>query len=87
MESIYKSEDIVPLFKVPIACKVQVFKLLSTGLPRRRMLDLGLIPGTIIDVVRKSPLGDPVAYNIRGALIALRQEESEQILVRKINNL
>lgn len=85
MEPIYMHEDLVPLFKVPIGSKVQVSKLLSVGLPRRRMLDLGLIPGTVIDVVRKSPLGDPVAYNIRGALIALRQEESEQILVRKIN--
>ena len=49
------------------------------------MLDLGIIPGTAIDVIRKSPLGDPIAYNIRGASIALRKEETEQILVSKIN--
>lgn len=85
MKSIYMREDFVPLFKVPTGSKVQVSKLLSMGLPRRRMLDLGLIPGTVIDIVRKSPLGDPIAYNIRGALIALRKEEAEQILVCKVN--
>lgn len=73
------------LTDIPVGSKVQVLKLLSTGLPRRRMLDLGLIPGTIIDIVRKSPLGDPIAYNIRGAIIALRREESDQILVKLIS--
>lgn len=75
----------ISLSKIPVGSKVQVLNLLSTGLPRRRMLDLGLIPGTIIDVIRKSPLGDPIAYNIRGAMIALRKEESDQILVKLIN--
>lgn len=85
MKSISMNEHSIPLCEVPIGHKVQVFELLSTGLQRRRMLDLGLIPGTTIEVIRQSPLGDPIAYNIRGALIALRKEESKQLLVRKIN--
>lgn len=75
----------LPLFEVNVGSKARVSELLSIGLSRRRMLDLGLIPGTIINVIRKSPLGDPIAYNIRGALIALRKEEAKQILVSKIN--
>ncbi|HZK58185.1 MAG TPA: FeoA family protein [Clostridia bacterium] len=75
----------IPLFKVAVGTRVEVSELLSMGLPRRRMLDLGIIPGTAIDVIRKSPLGDPIAYNIRGASIALRKEEAEQILVNKIS--
>ncbi|MCK9268476.1 MAG: ferrous iron transport protein A [Alkaliphilus sp.] len=75
----------LPLFEVNVGSEAKVSELLSMGLSRRRMLDLGLIPGTIINVIRKSPLGDPVAYNIRGALIALRKEEAKQILVSKIN--
>ena len=79
------NKDYIPLFKVAVGSKVEVFRLLSVGLPRRRMLDLGIVPGTAINVIRKSPLGDPIAYNIRGASIALRREEAEQILVNKIS--
>lgn len=78
-------KNYIPLYKIAVGSKAQISELLSTGLPRRRMLDLGIIPGTAIDVIRKSPLGDPIAYNIRGASIALRKEETEQILVSKIN--
>jgi len=48
---------------------------------RRRLLDLGLVPGTKIEVIRKSPLGDPTLYLIRGAMIALRQEEARLVNV------
>lgn len=76
---------LIPLSELSVGAMAQVFQLLTTGLPRRRMLDLGLIPGTRVEVIRRSPLGDPVAYNIRGASIALRAEESQQILVKQIN--
>ena len=48
---------------------------------RRRLQDIGLIEGTEVECVQKSPAGDPVAYRIRGALIALRSEDSSNILV------
>lgn len=51
---------------------------------RRRCLDLGLLPGTEVEAVMDSPLGDPVAYRIRGALIALRREDAEGVLVELI---
>ena len=79
------NKNYIPLFEVNIGSRARISRLLSMGLSRRRMLDLGLIPGTVINVIRKSPLGDPIAYNIRGTLIALRKEEAEQILVSKIN--
>ena len=49
------------------------------GSERRRLLDLGVIPGSIIEAEMRSPSGDPIAYNIRGALIALRGEQAELI--------
>lgn len=55
------------------------------GLTRRRLLDLGFIPGTVITVVFESPLGDPVAYLVRDTIIALRKNESEKIDVELIN--
>lgn len=47
----------------------------------RRLLDIGLIEGTRIECVQHSPGGDPIAYLIRGAVIALRQEDSNNIIV------
>ena len=61
--------------------RARVSSLLSRGSMRRRLQDIGLIEGTEVECVQKSPAGDPVAYRIRGALIALRSEDSSHILV------
>lgn len=45
-------------------------------------MDLGFTEGTEVAVIRKSPLGDPTAYRVRGAVIALRKEEAAQIEVQ-----
>jgi Fe2+ transport system protein FeoA len=60
-----------------------VEELLSEGPERRRMLDLGILPGTRVEVVMKSPLGDPTAYRIRDSVVALRAEQARQIRIRK----
>lgn len=59
----------------------KVQSLLATGSMRRRLQDIGLIEGTQVECLQKSPAGDPVAYLIRGAVIALRSEDSETVLV------
>ncbi|MBU4459913.1 MAG: metal-dependent transcriptional regulator [Verrucomicrobia bacterium] len=56
---------------------------LIRGLSRSRLLDLGVVPGTVLEIDIVSPSGDPVAYRIRGASIALRREQSDRILVRR----
>ena len=55
----------------------------SNGRIRRRLQDIGFIPGTKIECIQKSPLGDPIAYAVRGGVIALRHEDSSTILVRE----
>jgi DtxR family Mn-dependent transcriptional regulator len=52
-----------------------------TGAERRRLLDLGVVPGTRIRCEFTSPFGTPRSYNIRGALIALRDHQADRILV------
>jgi ferrous iron transport protein A len=47
-----------------------------------RMLELGLVKGTRVKVMRSSPLGDPKAYLIRGAVVALRKEDTELVAVK-----
>ncbi|MGI6213797.1 MAG: FeoA family protein [Christensenellales bacterium] len=63
--------------------RAKVKALLSTGSIRRRLQDIGLIEGTEVECVQKSPGGDPVAYLIRGAVIALRSEDSSNILIHE----
>lgn len=54
------------------------------GAERRRFMDLGILPGTQITAEMRSPSGDPVAYRIRGAVIALREEQAKFIKVRRL---
>lgn len=61
--------------------KANVKSILSTGSIRRRLQDIGLIEGTEVECLQKSPAGDPVAYLIRGAVIALRSEDSSNVLI------
>jgi ferrous iron transport protein A len=49
------------------------------GVMRRRLLDLGFVPGAIVEVIRKSPLGDPIAFRVSNTTIALRKDESIKI--------
>ena len=46
---------------------------------KRRLLDLGLISGTKIKPILKSPIGDPLAYKVRGSTIAIRKDDSRLI--------
>ncbi|RCX16916.1 ferrous iron transport protein A [Anaerobacterium chartisolvens] len=71
----------IPLNQLPMGEKANVAMLISDGAARRRMLDLGIICGTEIKPLYKSPSGNPVAYLIRGAVIALRSDVSEKIIV------
>lgn len=51
------------------------------GFERFRLLDLGVVPGTEIRLALDNPLNDPIGYWIRGAVIALRKEQSDKIFV------
>jgi DtxR family Mn-dependent transcriptional regulator len=53
------------------------------GPQRRRLLDLGILPGTPIAAEFRSPAGDPMAYRVRGALIALRRPQAQGIYIRR----
>ena len=57
------------------------------GRQRRRLLDLGVVPGTIIQEEFRSAAGDPIAYRIRGALIALRRLQAEWIFVESVEGV
>ncbi|WP_374121079.1 MULTISPECIES: FeoA family protein [Bacillaceae] len=58
---------------------IKITSLNLDGVMRRRLLDLGFVNGALVEVVRKSPLGDPIAFRVSQTTIALRKEESSKI--------
>lgn len=65
--------------------EIGIVKTITTKGPmRRRMLDLGLVPGTKVQMLFTSPVGNPIAYTIRGAVIALRQDAANHVVVQRI---
>lgn len=52
---------------------------------KARLLELGLVHDTPIELVRFAPLGDPVEIKVRGSHLSLRKHEAEQILVTPTN--
>lgn len=63
------------------AARVVRISPLCRGAQRRRLLDLGVVPGTVVSAELEGALRDPVAYEIRGALIALRRHQAEWIYI------
>ena len=72
-----RSHETVRVVSISQACQ---------GTQRRRLLDLGLVPGTEITPELTSAAGDPVAYRIRGALIALRRTQAAWIRVTRASD-
>ena len=66
------------------------FRIRKVAIPdavlRRRLLDLGFVPGGEVMAGQRSPLGDPTAYHVCGTTIALRKEESSYIYGEKISH-
>ncbi len=67
------------LHELAVGQRGVVSQLRTTGTMRRRLLDIGLIENTVVECVGKSPAGDPHAFLIRGAVIAIRCEDCRHI--------
>ena len=69
------------LDKINVDDTVIIKKVNTKGDMRRRFLDIGLIEGTIVKCVLKSPSSTTLAYLIRGAVIGIRKEDASSIIV------
>ncbi len=76
----------VPLSVLAAGAAARVVGLARSlrGPQRRRLLDLGFVPGTVVEAEYASAMGDPVAYRVRGALIALRREQAAAVLTEAV---
>jgi DtxR family Mn-dependent transcriptional regulator len=61
--------------------RARVRRVRVAGFARRRLFDLGFTPGAVVECAFPSPLGEPRAYRVRGATIALRPEQARRIEV------
>ena len=76
---------IMPLNQSSEGMHLKVLNLKFSGSAKRRIFDLGIIPGTKIKALQKSPLGDPAAYFVRGTVLAFRNEDARKIIVETID--
>lgn len=74
--------DNIPLCRLHPGQQAVVQALDSVGGMRRRLTDIGLIPGNRVACIGRSPGGDPAAYEIRGAVIAIRDEDARLVQVQ-----
>jgi len=71
-----------PLTSLQIGGAATVAEIKLNPDQRGRLLEMGLLVGTPVQLVRFAPLGDPVEIKVRGYHLTLRRQEAEQILVR-----
>ena len=80
--SLRETEIMKNLNSIDIGEYAEIAALLTKGSMRQRLLDIGLTPDTVVECVGKSPAGDPRAFLIRGAVIAIRKEDCDEILIK-----
>jgi Fe2+ transport system protein FeoA/energy-coupling factor transporter ATP-binding protein EcfA2 len=71
----------LPLSSVLPSVRCRILRVVSKDETRLRLLYIGFVPGVQVTPIRRSPTGDPTAYFVRGATVALRREQAEKILV------
>ncbi len=62
----------------------EVVTVEAHGILQRRLLDLGFVPGTPVELDQRAPFGDLRAYRIRGSVFALRDSESRRVKIRRL---
>lgn len=74
----------ITLNDITIGEKAKIKSINIDNSIKRRLNDIGLIENTVTECVGQSPMGDPKAFLIRGAVIAIRSEDSSRIIVEKV---
>lgn len=66
---------------LPIKTKAVITKVGGEGELRCRLLDMGLIPKTVVEIRKVAPMGDPIELEIRGYTVTIRKEDAAKIEV------
>lgn len=69
------------LSQLPVGARATVREFLGQGPTFLRLREMGVLPGTVLTLVRTAPLGDPLEIQVRGYSLTLRKSEAEQVVV------
>ena len=72
------------LDKLQIGKSARITKVGGEGALRLRLLDMGLIPRTVVTVIKKAPMGDPIELSLRGYQLSIRLESAKDIEVDEL---
>ncbi len=75
--------DIMTLKDAKIGSTVRIDSLAESEITQR-LMTMGLIPGTRVEVLRSAPLGDPIAIRVRAYQLAIRKDDAEKISVSEV---
>jgi Fe2+ transport system protein FeoA len=74
----------VQLSKLTLGLKGKIIKIGREIEDRRRMVEMGIIPGALVEVERIAPMGDPIDVKVKGYHISLRKSDASKIMVEKL---
>ena len=69
------------LDKLPIGKRAVITSVGGEGNPRNHLLDMGIIPKTVVSIRKTAPLGDPIEISLRGYTMTLRKDDASKIEV------
>ncbi len=64
--------------------KAKVISIKGKGATRKRILDMGIVPGVEIEIIKRAPLKDPVEFKVKGYNLSMRQREAGLIVVQPL---
>ncbi len=81
LKSHLSTTDELSLAKLPIGAQARVLAVNGSGAIARRLMEMGVVPGAPVRVIKAAPLGDPLEIRVRGYHLALRRTEAQTITV------
>jgi ferrous iron transport protein A len=81
IESSIHQTNVTTLNKLPIGASARVVSVNGTGRVTQRLMEMGVIPGIGVQVIKAGPFGDPIEVRLRGYSLAMRRNEAEAIEV------
>jgi Fe2+ transport system protein FeoA len=81
LKSHLKTTNELSLARLPIGAQARVIAVNGSGAIARRLMEMGVVPGAPVRVIKAAPLGDPIEVRVRGYHLALRRTEAQTISV------
>lgn len=83
-KQVSKGNEVIGLNEVKPGQKARIVKIIGRSGVNKRIAEMGVVPGTIVEVQRVAPLGDPIDVKLKGYRLSLRKEEASKIMVELV---